>query len=766
MNTRRRLADRLFRQVTIVTWTASALTAMGLCADLIFRTELGPLRRATLIAALGVWGFVFWLRRRLRSVSGELGDGYALLFESHPQPILLADVDTLEIVSVNNAARVKYGYSDAEFAALSIFDLHRPEERESVRAVWAGLGESVRKARRVGNHVAKDGTAFPAEVLTTTLELGERSVRMEVVTDVSEKDAALAEIKESGARYRQIVDTAKEGILIVDADMAISVVNERAATMLGYSAEELVGRGISEFYGGGGAEFAQASGVGRAAGETAGERETTLRRKDGSLVSVLLNESPLLDRKGHHVGQLGMITDLTERKGFEDELAFRVIHDPLTGLPNRLLLVDRLMLALARAKHGEPDVAVVSLDVDGFKDVNTAHGHTGGDQLLTAVAGRLSGSVRDRDSVARFGGDEFVVISDGSGRFAETLADRLRKAMAAPFSVGGAQVNITVSMGVAVGRYGDSPATLLRSADMALLQAKAGGRDRTEFYTEALRATSEERLSIVSDLRRALDRDEFSLRFQPVVSLVDGTIVGAEALIRWEHPERGTLSPADFIGVAEETGLIDPIGQWVIEETCRRFATWQRLAPDMSMSLNISARQFGAGTLDSIVRDAIVASGVDPSHLALEITEGVLMDDVEFAADTLSVLRKTGVTISVDDFGTGYSSLSRLKELPIDILKVDRTFVAGLPEDAYDTALVGAVLSIAESLDLSVIAEGVEKEAQAFALLGLGCHKAQGFLFYRPLTAKDFEAELIASRAARAPKRRVLERVRASAGRH
>ena len=703
MDTTRIVADRLFRRVTLVTWTAAGLSAIGLSADLVFRTDLDPRRRATMIVALGVWGFMFWLRNRLRSVSGKRDEGYATLFESHPQPILLADIDTLNIVSVNNAARVKYGYSDEEFIALSIFDLHPPEERGDVRSVWAGLGESVREATRVGTHVAKDGTAFPAEVLTTTLEIAERCVRMEVVTDVTDRDTALADSRESGARYRQIVETAKEGVLVVDADMRISAVNEHEAKMLGYTTEALIGHPVSEFYVAGGAEFDHASTVQRAAGASSGERETSLRRKDGTTVSVLLNESPLLDRKGRFAGQLGMITDLTERKGFEDELAYRAVHDPLTGLPNRLLLVDRLQAALARTKRGEPGVAVVSIDVDGFKDVNTTHGHNGGDQLLTAIAERLLGSIRKRDTVARFGGDEFVIISDGTGLFAERLAERLRGAMAAPFPVDGADVTITVSMGIVVGQFGDRPATLLHSADMALLQAKANGRDRTEFFTEALRATSKERLAIVSDLRRALEREEFSLRFQPVVSLVDHSIIGAEALIRWEHPRRGTLNPPDFVHVAEETGLMEGIGRWVIGETCRRSAAWQRLVPDLTISLNISARQFNAGDLGDIVRAALAASGADPSRLELEITEAVLMEDEDSCVDTLDSLRTTGLNISVDDFGTGYSSLSRLKRFPVDILKIDRSFVAGLPDDAYDTALVRAVMDIAESLDLSVV---------------------------------------------------------------
>ncbi len=608
------VADRPFRRVTIMAWTAAGLTALGLSLDVLRRWwDLGLLGRASLIAALIAWGFMLAMRLRVRSVSANNDKVYAALFEGHPQPILLADNHTLAIVAVNNAAREKYGYTDAGFENLSIYDLHCPEDRESVRSTWAALGEAVNetvsKARRVGTHVAKDGTTFAAEVLTTTLDLQGRLLRMEVVDDVTDRDAAFADTRESGARYRQIFETAKEGILIVDADSSISMVNERGAEMLGYSIEELVGHRISEFKGAAGAEFARTAAVQRTEGKLAGERETTLRHKDGTIVSVLLNQSPLLDRNGLYAGQLGMITDLTERKGFEDELAFRAIHDPLTGLPNRLLLVDRLQLALGRARPGQAGVAVVYVDVDGFKDVNIAHGNHVGDQLLTAMASRLSGNVRERSTIARFGGDEFVIVADDAGAFAQGLADRVRASLAAPYVVGGAQIEVTVSMGVAVGHNGDRADTLLRAADMALLQAKANGRNRTEFFTEALRATSKQKLAVVSDLRRAVERSEFSLRFQPVVSLADERIIGAEALIRWEHPTRGTLDPGEFISVAEETGLIDPIGRWVIEETCRRFADWQRIAPHLSMSLNVSAKQLSAGVLNETVRDAIASSG-------------------------------------------------------------------------------------------------------------------------------------------------------------
>lgn len=740
----RTVADRPLRRATTAAWRATGLTTLGLVVD------VGPwasrpawLGRTLLVAAVCAWGLVLVCHVRLRSVTAHNDLAYATLFERHPQPILLADDATFAIVAANDAASEKYGYSSEEFAALSIFDLHRPHDRDEVRAAWAEVTKTSSTVRRVTTHLAKDGTAFAAEVLSAVLELDQRCVRMTVVTDVTERDDALADTRQSGARYRQIVETAREGVLTIGTDMVVSAVNQRAADMLGYKMDELVGHRISEFYGVDGPAAARIDAASRRQGRLRGERETTLRRKDGSIVCVLLNESPLMDREGRYAGQLGVLTDLTERKWFEAKLAFQAVHDPLTGLPNRLLLVDRLQLALDRAEQGSSGVAVFLVDVDGFAGVNTSHGHDGGDQVLVEVAGRLAGSVREEDTVARFGGDEFVVVAEGTGRFAGKLADRLRVALSVPYSVDGAEVGITTGIGVALGQKGDLPGTLLHGAAVALVKAKANGRGGTEFLTEALRVTSSRRLATVSDLRQAVDRQEFSLRFQPVVALLDERIIGAEALVRWEHPTRGTLSPHEFIAVAEETGIIDPIGQWVIEETCRRFAELQQLVPDLSMSLNISPRQLAADGFSDIVRDAINASGVDPSRLALEITESFLMDNAELAVATLTALRETGVRISIDDFGTGYSSLSRLNRFPVDILKIDQSFVAGLPDDTYDTALIGAVLAIAGSLNLSVVAEGVENRAQARTLLELGCQCAQGYHFYRPLTAEHFKAAMM-----------------------
>ncbi len=364
---------------------------------------------------------------RLRAVLARNHTVYAALFEDHPLPIFVVDSATLDLVAVNEAARVTYGYSPEEFAVMSVLDLHPPEDRADVRAGWADPDEAAVRRRGVATHMAKDGRVFATEVVSTQLRLRGRQVRMTVVTDVTDRDNALADTEQCGLRYRQIVETAKEGVLTIDTDMAISSANQHAADLLGYPIDQLVGHPLAQFSGGDRRDSAQAQAVRQIEARQTGERETTLRRSNGTIVSVLMNQSPLLDKAGHYAGQLGMITDLTERNGLAHELAFRGVHDPLTGLPNRLLLVDRLELALGRATPGAGAVAVACVDVDAFKDVNTAHGHDGGDQILVEMAARLTGVVGLGDTVARFGGDEFVVICEGRGPFAERLAERIER---------------------------------------------------------------------------------------------------------------------------------------------------------------------------------------------------------------------------------------------------------------------------------------------------------------------------------------------------
>ena len=427
------------------------------------------------------------------------------------------------------------------------------------------------------------------------------------------------------------------------------------------------------------------------------------------------------------------------------EFAHRALHDSLTGLPNRTLLDDRLCQALARTERAESAVVVVFLDLDHFKLINDTQGHAAGDDLLKALAERLQDAVRPCDTVARFGGDEFVVVCEGVDDPAEAthMADRLRRAIETPLCLRGEEVFVSASLGVAMGRSGSTPETLLRDADAAMYQAKLNGRARTEMFDEAIRERNELRRETEVALRRAVERSEFELVYQPIVSLEEGWIVGAEALVRWQHPERGLIMPADFIALAEETGHIVPIGAWVLDEACRQLKEWRAAIPHvpLSMAVNVSARQLRGGMLDC-VRHTTERHGVDPSSLVLEITEGMLMEDVTRCVAALDELRGTGVRLAIDDFGVGYSSLSYLKRFPIDILKVDRTFIDGLGTDPHDSAIVSAIVGMARALKVSLVAEGVETQQQLYALRHLGCQLAQGYLFAKPLTPEAFLAVL------------------------
>jgi diguanylate cyclase (GGDEF)-like protein/PAS domain S-box-containing protein len=650
------------------------------------------------------------------------------------------------ITSWNTGAEDMYGFTAEEMVGRNISQIIPPHRAGELSDMDERVGRGERVEHYETERVHKDGHIIDVSIAVSPLRDAAGTIvgASTVARNISDQKLAVRALWASEARKSAIFESALDCVVTMDSEGRILEFNPAAERTFGYSKAAVIGQEMAQLIIPPSLRDAHRAGLARylargGGGSIVGHRlQITAMRADGIEFPVELAITRV-DLPGPPIFT-GYLRDVTEPLRAERELTHRAMHDALTGLPNRVLLIDRLHIALERAERSHSMVAVVFVDVDWFKDVNTAYGHAGGDDLLTEVAGRLAGSVRGTDTVARFGGDEFVVVSEGVTHFADSLAARLRQSMAAPCIVGGTEVPITISMGVAVGGGPDSPDALLRDADIALLQAKAKGRNRTEFFTDTLRATSEDRLSAIADLRRAVERHEFSLRFQPVKRL-DGTgIIGAEALLRWEHPERGTVSPAEFIALAEETGLIIPIGRWVIEESCRQLASWQTIAPELSMSVNISARQLSTLNLDDVVRDALTANGLEPAHLVLEITEGVLMDDVAFFSTALSAIRNTGAKIAIDDFGTGYSSLAYLEQFPIDVLKIDQRFIAGLPDDAYHRAVVHAVVAIGQALKLSVVAEGVESEAQAEALLRLGCHDAQGYHFGHPLTGEDFQA--------------------------
>jgi diguanylate cyclase (GGDEF)-like protein/PAS domain S-box-containing protein len=444
-----------------------------------------------------------------------------------------------------------------------------------------------------------------------------------------------------------------------------------------------------------------------------------------------------------------VVRDISERKQFEAQLEHEATHDPLTGLPNRTLLLDRLTVALARADRHEKGVAVLFLDLDRFKVVNDSLGHGVGDRLLVAAAERLSAALRPGDTVARFGGDEFVILCedlDDKGD-ADVIAERVAITMADPFHFDEVEVFVTVSTGISYSDASVDPESMVRDADAAMYQAKAKGRAQWVVFDRRMREMAVDRLDVENALRHALGRHELRIAYQPEIDLTTGRIIGVEALLRWEHPQRGLLLPGEFIGVAEETGLIVPIGTWVLDRTCRQVQRWQAALPQLpslTAAVNLSSRQLSHPDLADDVAKVLSETGIDPGHVALEITESVLMEDVEASRRTLDALKALGVRIIVDDFGTGYSSLAYLRRFPVDMLKIDQSFIDGLGDDPSDTAIVAAVISLAHTLGLEAVGEGVETDQQLAELRRLECDHAQGFLMARPLWPDDL-GELLAA---------------------
>jgi diguanylate cyclase (GGDEF)-like protein/PAS domain S-box-containing protein len=446
-----------------------------------------------------------------------------------------------------------------------------------------------------------------------------------------------------------------------------------------------------------------------------------------------------------------VLADALERHSADEALRHRVLHDSLTGLPNRLSFVDSLRDALRRGLASGSPVGILFLDLDHFKLINDSIGHHAGDELLQAVAPRLRAHLRPGDIVARFGGDEFGILVDRLTDEDEALAiaDRVADAFSEPYPMSGADHFVTASIGIAVARpTGREPVDaemLIRDADAAMYRAKERGRGRCEVFDAAMRARAVRRLETERELRHALDRDELELRYQPVVALGSGEIVGLEALVRWNHPKRGLLDPGKFVSIAEDSGLIEPIGRWVQETACRQALGWHDLRPDdrpLDLAVNLSARQVAHRDLADSVREILNRTGLDPVNLRLEVTESVLVEESASATATLEALSEIGVRLVLDDFGTGYSSLAYLNRFPFDALKIDRSFVDGLGVEQERTAIVEAVIGMARALSLDAIAEGVENEAQLSELRRLGCDFAQGHLFSRPLAPEKVTALL------------------------
>jgi diguanylate cyclase (GGDEF)-like protein/PAS domain S-box-containing protein len=531
------------------------------------------------------------------------------------------------------------------------------------------------------------------------------------------------------ARSR-IVETMQDGVIVLDAYRRIVDLNPAAQRILGCSAARAVGRSLQEL----GSEYSGM--LDRSGASGAAQREIQVHV--GSAVRYYeITLSSIPDDRGRESGKLMVLRDISERKASEDRLEMMAHYDSLTGLPNRKLFTDRLSQAVIHARRHRQLVGLLFLDVDSFKDVNDTLGHDVGDVLLQQLAVRLQSCVRAEDTVARLSGDEFTVIIPEmeAATGAVTAATKILESLRRPMECGGHELYVRTSIGICVWPTdGEDPGTLIRNADIAMYRAKAQGRNRFEFYARELGAHAARRLELEQDLRRAVDRGEMRLNYQPIVSLPSGEVASMEALIRWDHPKQGLLHPAQFLWCAEETGLIEPIGQWVLEESSREASTWGRSRLDPpSVSVNVAGRQLRRSGFARDVADALDKAGLQPHNLVLEISESTVMDETIGAAGILHDLKGLGVGLSLDDFGTGSTSLSQLGRFPLDVLKIDRLFVHGLGRDPHDAIVVQAMISLAHALGLSVIAEGVETEDQLKFLEDMECDLVQGFLISRPL---------------------------------
>ncbi|MDP1735305.1 MAG: PAS domain S-box protein [Sulfuritalea sp.] len=643
------------------------------------------------------------------------------------------------ITRASRSVKQLLGYEVEEFVGRRLADSYcSPEEREEFLARMRANGGHIvggesRLRHRDGHEVWVRTTAHFMKDAAGNIIGVEGTTRDNTRQRKAEEELRLA---------AKVFESSGEAIMITDAEGCMISVNQAFSRVTGYGADQAVGRNASLLASGRHSrEFF--SDMWREMLETGyWHGEIWNRRRDGEIFPEWLGISSVRDAEGKITHFVGIFSDISERKAAEAKIAFLAHHDPLTGLPNRLLLKDRMGQAIVHAERTGNKVALLFVDLDRFKAVNDSFGHPVGDALLRDAAQRLLACVRDSDTISRHGGDEFLVVLTDlqSSEVPAQIAAKIMAVLCAPFHIDDHEATISASVGIAV--YPEDGAgfdELLQKADTAMYHAKEAGRNAFRFYTERMNADAQERLDLHGRLRRALEREEFVLYYQPLIDLKSGSIVGGEALVRWASPERGLVAPGQFIPAAEHSGLIVPLGEWVLQEACRELAHWHAQGcTQLSLSVNISSIQFRRGDVEEMVLRALAASGASPAALELELTESILIDGAEQVLATIGRLQTLGVRLSIDDFGTGYSSLAYLKRFAVDKLKIDQSFVRDIVTDRDDAAIVRAVIQMAGSLDLKVVAEGVETEAVATELRAMHCDLVQGYHFGRPMPAAEF----------------------------
>jgi diguanylate cyclase (GGDEF)-like protein/PAS domain S-box-containing protein len=693
------------------------------------------------VQAIGRQIGLFIQRKEAEQALRRSEERYRDLFEASPLPMWVWDDATLDILAVNQAAVDHYGYTRDEFLLMNVRDVWEPTDA-------ARYEEHIRNRADRNNlqllrrHRTRDGRIIDVEVTARGFVLSGRAVWLTLVNDITDRKRAEAALRESEEQFKQLADNIPQVFWITDIRHRDTIyISPAAALMLGRPLEELYRRRNALVKAVHPEDRRRVHDARRFAMRGGYDETYRVVRPDGTIRWVNDRAFPVHDGSGKVYRIAGIAEDVTEKKFAEEQLMQLAHYDVLTRLPNRALFYDRMKQALAQAKRNQWTVGVMFIDLDRFKNVNDTLGHSVGDQLLQQVSERLSKSVRAGDTVGRLGGDEFAIVLSNfsSAQDANLVAQKIMAEFDEPFRLEGSDIYVTASIGITL--YPNDSLdqdTLIKNADAAMYRAKEAGRNSYQFYTSGMNERAVETLSLESNLRRALERNEFLLHFQPKASVTDGHIIGTEALLRWQHPERGLLSPGEFMPVLEETGLIAPAGNWVLRSVCAQIKAWERqgivLLP---VAVNLSARQFIARDFGPTIRRLLEEHKIDPILLELEITESSLMTNTEDAARTLEYLSALGVGLAIDDFGTGYSSLSYLKRFPLDALKIDRSFVRDITNDVDDATITRAVISMAHNLSLKVIAEGVETEAQLAFLAEHGCDQIQGYYFSRPLPADE-----------------------------
>ena len=678
------------------------------------------------------------------------------ILEESLNEIYIFDAETLLFIEVNRGARENLGYSLEQLRRLTPLDLNPAYTPITFNQLLEPL-----RARKQENilfhtvHKRKDGSLYDVEVHLQLLSFRSKPAFVANILDITARTRAEAALANSERRFRrlfeQLPNIAVQGY---DKNRTIIFWNDASENLYGYKETEAVGNKLEELIipeeSKGPVVQAVDGWVKNGIEIPAGEM--SLKKKDGSTVAVFSSHIMLRDSKGDPE-MYTIDIDLTESKKAKAEIEQLAYYDPLTNLPNRRLLLDRLNQELGFSKRHKTFGALLFLDLDHFKKINDALGHPVGDALLREVANRATKQLRREDTVARLGGDEFVILlkelgkaAPGVATQAQTVAEKVRRALSKPYFIADHEHYVTPSIGITIfPEKKKNAATVLKQADTAMYQAKKDGRNAIRFFHPSMQAAADARLALEKDLRHALERQELSLHYQPQVDS-EGSIIGAEALLRWQHPLRGMIPPNEFIPVAEETGIILPIGRWVLATACEQLKSWQKGNISSSfqhLAVNVSPRQFRMVNFVKQIQDVVNSSGIDPSLLTLEVTEGMAIENVADTIAKMQALKHLGVRFSMDDFGTGYSSLTYLKQLPLDQVKIDQSFIQDIDRDPNNEVIIETIISMANLLGLDVIAEGVETEAHVHFLVGKGCVIYQGYYFDRPLILTEFTRKLV-----------------------